>query len=78
MRFNIEAERARKGLTKEELSMQLGVSLKTYYNWVNKDMDIPSSSLLKMADMFGTSIDYLLNRRCKGVDNPMDFADKRE
>lgn len=28
---NIEAERARKGISKEELSKRLGTSLKTYY-----------------------------------------------
>lgn len=60
MRCNIEAERVRKGLSKEKLAKELGISLKTYYNWVNKEMDIPSSALIRMAKIFGTDIDYLL------------------
>ncbi len=60
MRRNIEAERVRNGLTKEALANKLGVSLKTYYNWVNKEMDIPSSALIQMSIMFKTDIDYLL------------------
>ena len=60
MRRNIEAERVRNGLTKEALANKLGVSLKTYYNCVNKEMDIPSSALIQMSIMFKTDIDYLL------------------
>lgn len=66
MRYNIEAERTRKKMTKNELANELGISLKTYYNWVNKEMDIPSSALMKMAKFFGTDIDYLLEG-CDGT-----------
>lgn len=57
---SIEAERVRRGWTKEELAKKLGISIKTYYNWVNEETDVPSSALMKMAKMFGTSTDYLL------------------
>ena len=57
---NIEAERARNRMTKESLANQLGVSAKTYYNWINEDTDIPSSALIEMSKIFGTKIDYLL------------------
>lgn len=57
---NIEAERARKGLTKEEVAKKLGTSTKTYYNWINEDTDIPGSALIKMRALFGVSTDYLL------------------
>lgn len=56
---NIEAERARKGMTKENLASQLGVSRKTYYNWVIKG-NIPQSKLEKMSTLFEVSTDYLL------------------
>lgn len=59
---SIEAERARKGLSKEELASQIGVSVKTYYNWINGVNPIPSTALIKMADMFKVDIDYLLGR----------------
>lgn len=57
---NIEAERVKNQLTKEELAKKLNVSLKTYYNWINEDVDIPSKKLLLMSDFFGVSMEYLL------------------
>lgn len=57
---NIEAERARKGLNKEEISKMLSISPRTYYNWINEESDIPSSALIKLAMIFNVSIDYLL------------------
>lgn len=58
----IEAERARNSLTKEELAKEIGVSNKTYYNWLSGVSPIPSTALIKMANMFNVSIDYLLGR----------------
>lgn len=60
MRVNIEAERARNRMTKEELARKLNISLKTYYNWLNEDTDIPGTKLLEMAKMFNTTMEYLL------------------
>lgn len=56
---NIEAERARNGLTIEELSTLLGVTRKTYYNWVSKGK-IPQPKIELMSDIFNKSSDYLL------------------
>lgn len=64
---NIEAERARLGLSKEEFAKKLGVATKTYYNWLNGVNPIPSNILLDMADMCNSDIDYLLGRNGKGV-----------
>lgn len=59
---NIEAERVRKGMSQEELIRELGYKeRKTYYNWLSSG-NIPESVLVKMADIFDCSIDYLL--RC--------------
>lgn len=60
MLSSIEAERVRNQLSKEALAKELGVSLKTYYNWVNEETDMPISFLIKMAQMFSTTTDYLL------------------
>lgn len=78
MRCNIEAERVRKGWTKKDLASELGVSLKTYYNWVNKEMDIPSSALVKMALFFGTDIDYLLKGGKGALDQVNNTKDEPE
>lgn len=60
LRVNIEAERARKRFTKEELAKRLGISLKTYYNWLNEDTDIPGTKLMEMATLFGVTMEYLM------------------
>lgn len=67
MLVNVEAERVRNQLTKEDLSEKLNVSLKTYYNWVNEERDVPSKKLKQMAIIFGTSMDYLM-QGCIGVE----------
>lgn len=59
---NIEAERARKGISNEAMAEKLGITRKTLYNWMDKG-NIPLSSLILMADMFECSIDYLLGRK---------------
>lgn len=61
MLVNIEAERVRKQMTKEETATQFGVSTKTYYNWINEEVDIPSSKLRAMAIFFGVSMEYLIS-----------------
>lgn len=60
MLVNIEAERARNQMTQEGLSERLGITPKTYRGWVNEETDIPSSALIKLAKLFKTDIDYLL------------------
>ena len=67
MLTNIETERVRKGLTQEQLASQLGVSHKTYYNWINEKKDIPSQKLKKMSRMFKTNMEYLLGEEQKRV-----------
>lgn len=58
---NIDAERARKGMSNDSLAERLGVSRKTLYNWMENG-NIPTAALIKMADEFSCSIDYLLGR----------------
>lgn len=61
MKFpNIEAERARLGLSKEEFSKKLGIATKTYYNWITGDNPIPSTMLIKISEISGAKTDYLL------------------
>lgn len=59
MYMNIEAERARIGLSQDEFAEKLGVTRKTYYTWQSKE-DMPASKLLEMSRLFNCSIDYLL------------------
>lgn len=57
---NINAERARVGLTLDQFADILGVTRKTVYNWTVKG-NIPQSKLEQMSAMFHCSIDYLLD-----------------
>lgn len=57
---SIEAERVRNQLSKEDMAKKLGVSMRTYYNWINEETDMPISFLIKMSQMFRTTTDYLL------------------
>lgn len=59
MRVNIEAERGRLQLTKEQMCVKLGITSKTYNGYIH-DKDIPSSVLEALRGMTGRSIDYLL------------------
>lgn len=54
-------------MTKEETASRFGVSLKTYYNWVNETVDIPSSKLKEMANFFEVAMEYLVESNEKGA-----------
>ena len=61
---NIAAERARRGMTCEDLAAELGDTRKTVYNW-EANGKIPESAIAKMVRLFGVSPDYLLGRKEK-------------
>lgn len=61
MRYpNIEAERARIGMSKDDFAKKLGIATKTYYNWLNGVNPIPSDRLIEMSSICDSKIDYLL------------------
>ena len=64
---NIEKERIKRKITQGQLAMKIGVSHKTYYNWINEKKDIPSQKLKKMSRMFKTNMEYLLGEEQKRV-----------
>lgn len=59
MRVNIEAERGRLGMTKGAICEALGITPKTYNSYL-AGASIPSSVLIKLHEMSGKSVDYLL------------------
>lgn len=62
MRRNIEAERARAGMTKAEVCENLDISQSTYNRYL-RGTSIPSDVLVAMAELFGCTTDYLLEVR---------------
>lgn len=57
---NIDAERARIGWSRTQLAKYLGVSNGSIKNWIRGTTDLPASKLIKMAQLFHCSTDYLL------------------
>ena len=49
-------------LTQREMGMLLSCSQRVYSNYERGDIDIPTGVLIKLADFYGVSVDYLLNR----------------
>ena len=56
---NIEAERARLGLTKSTLCKKIGISQKTLWNWQD-GRSIPSEKLDALRNLFKCTADHLL------------------
>ena len=59
MRVNIEAERARLQMTKTDMCKDLGITLKTYNEYIRGSV-VPSTVLEKLRNLTGRSVDYLL------------------
>lgn len=63
MRYpNIETERIRKGMGKVKFAHSIGSSHTTVKNWQSGKTEIPASKIIKMANLFNVSTDYLLGR----------------
>lgn len=53
-------------LTQQKMGEILSCSQRVYSNYERGDIDIPTGILIKLADFYGISVDYLLGR----TDNP--------
>jgi len=60
--MRIKELRIEKGLTQAQLAQTIGVAQNTLSNWENGNRQPDKDNLLKMADLFGVSVDYLLGR----------------
>lgn len=59
---NLRFLRKRKGLTQTDVANFIGISQNNYSYWENGKVKIDNATLIKLADYFGVSIDYLLGR----------------
>lgn len=62
MKNNIASERVRLGMSQQDLADKLCVSRDSVKDWESGETAIRSSMLIKMADLFGCSLDYLMAR----------------
>ena len=51
-----------KDLTQAQMGEILSCSQRVYSNYERGDIDIPTTTLIKLADYHKVSVDYLLNR----------------
>ncbi len=58
----IRSLREDKDLTQVQLAKILNCSQRIYSNYERGDVDIPTQILLKLADFYNTSTDYILGR----------------
>lgn len=49
-------------LTQEDLAQKLSISQRTYSRYENDERNIPIEIFAKLADYYGTSIDYLVGQ----------------
>ena len=54
-----------KDLRQREIAEILNVSQTTYSRYESGELDIPSAALIKLADFYGVSVDYILGRTDK-------------
>lgn len=66
---NLKKLRKSKGLTQTEMAKFIGITQNSYSYWENDKVKIDNASILKLADFFEVSVDYLLGRETIVTDN---------
>lgn len=62
---NLEILRKQLGKSASQVANELMVKYTTYYSWENSVTEPSIENLIKLADYFGVSIDYLVGREFK-------------
>ena len=58
--FRLKELRLRKNIKQIDLATYFQVTPRTFRQWENNEIDLPSSKLIKVAEYFNVSIDYLV------------------
>lgn len=66
------------GITQKELASSLGIAQPTLSGWETDRFQIDYDNLVKLADFFGTSIDYILGRSVNEQTVALDSSPKEE
>lgn len=62
MENNLKKLRTNRGLYQKDIAKILGIAVSTYSYWENGTNEPDQKSLVKLADYFGVTVDYLLGR----------------
>lgn len=60
MRGNMKAERARSGMTAEEVAKKIGVHPNAVLRWESGEAEPMASNLVKLSILYDCSVEYLL------------------
>lgn len=66
MKYRLKLLRESELLSQAEVAKQIFVTQRTYSYYENEDHDIPTATLIRLADFYNVSVDYILGR----TDNP--------
>ena len=72
MPLRIRDLREDRDYSQKELAALLHVSQSTYSRYESEALEIPHPALCRLADFYGTSVDYLLGR----TNNPIPYGKK--
>ncbi len=62
MHQRIRSHRKMNHMTQSDIAQRLGISRRTYANYERGVHAMPAEVLARIADLFGTSLDYLTGR----------------
>lgn len=65
--MNLKLLRQNAGLTQKKMSEICQITLRSYQNYESQQREMGYKTLIKIADYFGCSIDYLLEHETKGI-----------
>lgn len=68
--------RIMRNLNQQELASKLGVSKQSVSNWENNNIAPSIEQILKIADFFHTSVDYIVGREDRKVIDVTDYDEK--
>lgn len=60
--INIKVARIKAGYTQQEIADKLGVAKNTVSRWETGERSLTVENLIKLADLYKTSIDFLVGR----------------
>lgn len=62
MRGNMKAERARSGMSAEEVAKEIGVNRNSVFRWESGEAEPTAENLEKLVHLYGCAVEYLLEQ----------------
>lgn len=64
---NLRYLRKQKGISQQQLASACGISQQSVNKYENHSVEPDISTLIRMADFFDTSVDFLIGRNCEDM-----------